>query len=77
MRKRRNEENQNQNKEPRRFEVDTTNFAWERRHIDPHIKMIWNSLIKVEPANSEKGQFIGWRIYPDGTREQFEVKRRG
>ena len=53
--------------------VDTTNLPWERRHWDPYVKMIWNSLIKVEPANSEKGIYTGWRTYPDGYREQFTV----
>ena len=76
-RKRTNEEKREPgNFEPRRYEVDLTNFAWDKRHIDPHIKMIWNDLIKVEPANRERGQFIGWRTYPDGVREQFTVKRR-
>lgn len=53
--------------------VDIQNLPWEKRHTDPYIKMIWNSLIKVEPANSEKGIYTGFRTYPDGFREQFTV----
>jgi hypothetical protein len=61
-------------KELPQYEVDTTTFDWSKRFTDPYIKMIWNALIKVEAANSTKGQYFGFRTYPDGTREQFELK---
>ncbi len=55
--------------------IDYSKFNWSDRHWNPFIKNLWNALIQVDPANSEKGEYIGWRTYPDGTREMFEVER--
>lgn len=55
------------------YTVDYSQFNWEDRHWNPHVKGLWNALIQVEPANSERGQDIGWRIFPNGKREMFRV----
>ena len=54
--------------------TDTNKIDWSKRHIDPILKWKWNAEIRVEPAHSEKGDHVGFRIYPDGTREAFYVE---
>lgn len=44
-------------------------LKWEKRHVDPMIKSRWNAEIQVIPAGDSG---IGFRIFPDGQREQFE-----
>jgi hypothetical protein len=54
--------------------TDQNKKDWSRRFTDPMLMMKWKSEIRVEPAKKENGEFIGFRIYPDGTRERFVVE---
>jgi hypothetical protein len=53
--------------------LDEVKLPWEKRFVDPFIRMVWNARIEIEPAHVQKGRHIGFRNYPDGTRELFEV----
>lgn len=54
--------------------TDDNKKDWSRRFIDPMMRWAWNNEIRVEPANKEKGQHVGFRNFPDGTREAFSVE---
>ena len=56
--------------------TDRNKFDWTKRHtIDPMIVVFkWRSEIQVIPADAEKGEYNGTRIYPDGRRETFSVR---
>lgn len=54
--------------------TDENKKDWSRRFVDPMMRWAWNNEIRVEPANREKLDFIGFRVYPDGTREKFTVE---
>lgn len=41
---------------------------WERRLYDPMVKNRWDAAIEVRPHAGG-----GTRIFPDGTREEYEV----
>jgi hypothetical protein len=61
-------------RKPKQNHSDETKLPWEKRFVDPFIRMVWNARIRIEPARVEKGRHIGFRNFPDGKREIFEVE---
>lgn len=54
-------------------EQEKEEINWLDRFWNPLVRMKWNAETRVEPAHKEDGQNIGYRIFPDGTRDQFIV----
>lgn len=55
-------------------QTDEDKIDWSERFWNPMMQFKWNAEIRIEPANKEKGDMIGFRIFPDGTREPFLVE---
>lgn len=53
--------------------TDQNKTDWQKRFHDPVMRWKWNAETRVERANAGKGELIGFRIFPDGTREMFTV----
>lgn len=54
--------------------TDENKIDWGKRFTDPSMMDRWKASIRVEPANRDRGIFVGWRTFPDGTREPFTVQ---